>query len=392
MPEQDVDEVQRYFPHAQCGCGAPVQIDPEPSCRHQVFDIPVVRFSVIEHQLFSGRCTGCGKYHHAQTPSSIPSGQMGPNLIANIAHLSGRYQLSIRQIQDYLRQHWQLNFSLGAISQAQGKATSALGGPYRAIGDYVRSQAVAHADETRHYRGNECRWLWALVTLNACYFLTHFSRGKTAADTLLGEFVGFLVTDDFGGYNNVPEGRRQLCWPHLIRKFTDIASRVGNGGKIGRRLLLIAHSVIRTRHRWQDHLIDEAIYTRRMNRLRESFHRTLHRGSRLRIDGRTKNQCIHLLTREPMCWTFLQDPRIPLDNNTAERALRPYVIWRKLSFATQSYQGDQFRPLILSIIGTAQRLGVSSYQFIRTACNEFITSGHVSVRFEFDQPLMLTHD
>ncbi len=45
----------------------------------------------------------------------------------------------------------------------------------------------------------------------------------------------------------------------------------------------------------------------------------------------------------------------------AERAIRPYVIWRKLIFASQSYQGDQFRPLILSIIGTAQRLDISSY-------------------------------
>ena len=52
VPETDVDEVQRYFPAALCGCGETVAIEPDPRCRHQVFDIPVVRFSVIEHQLF----------------------------------------------------------------------------------------------------------------------------------------------------------------------------------------------------------------------------------------------------------------------------------------------------------------------------------------------------
>jgi transposase len=369
-----------------------VVIESEPKCRHQVFDIPEVRYSLIEHQLFAGHCSGCGKYHAAQTPSCVPSGQMGPNLIALIAHLSGRYHLSIRQIQDYLQEHWQLSFSLGAISQAQAKATTALADPYRQIGEHVRSQAVAHADETRHFRGTECRWLWTMVIQEACYFLTHHSRGKVAADTLLGNFTGFLVTDDFAGYNRVPESRRQLCWLHLIRKFVDISERVGNGGKIGRRLLLISHAVIRTRHRWQNQCIDEAIYFRRMQRLRYSFQQTLQRGARLRIDGRTKRQCIHLLSRETMCWTFLKDHRIPLDNNTAERASRPYVIWRKLSFASQSYQGDQFRPLILSIIGTAQRLGISSYQFIRSACTESMTHGRVDTRFVFNPPPMLTQD
>jgi transposase len=391
LPESEVNSVQRYFPAALCGCGGSVTIEPDPRCRHQVFDIPVVRFSVIEHQLFGGYCSGCGTHHCAQTPDSVPAGQMGPNLVALIAHLSGRYHFSIRNIQNYLLEHWQLSFSIGAISQAQAKATAALGEPYRQIGKYVRQQPVVHADETRHFRGNECRWLWALVAVQACYFLTQASRGKEAADTLLGDFSGYLVTDDYVGYNRVSEDRRQLCWPHLIRKFIDIGSRVGNGGKIGRRLLLIAHAVIRTRHRWQDQRINESTYFRRMNRLRRSFRHTLERGSRLRIDGRTKRQCVHLIKRESMCWTFLSDHRIPLDNNTAERALRPYVIWRKLSFASQSYQGDQFRPLILSIVGTAQRLGISSYQFIRSACGESMSGNSVTTRFAFDPPPLLTH-
>ncbi len=386
LPERDVDQIQRYFPAGACGCGGSISVEFEPRCRHQIFDIPVVRFSVIEHQLFGGQCSRCGKFHCAQTPDSVPSGQMGPNLVALIAHLSGRYHLSTRNIQDYLVEHWQLQFSLGAISQAQAKATAALGDPYRDIGDYVRQQPVAHADETRHFRGTECRWLWSLVCVKACYFLTQVSRGKEAADTLLGEFKGFLVTDDYVGYNRVPDSRRQLCWPHLIRKFIDIGSRIGNGGKIGRRLLLLSHAVIRTRHRWEQQRIEEPIYQRRMQRLRRSFHHTLERGARLRIDGRTKRQCQHLLKREPMLWTFLQDHRIPLDNNTAERALRPYVIWRKQSFASQSYQGDQFRPLILSIVGTAQRLGISSYRFIRTACHESMVEGEVKIRFPFDTP------
>ena len=65
------------------------------------------------------------------------------------------------------------------------------------------------------------------------------------------------------------------------------------------------------------------------------------------------------------------------------------MIWRKLSFASQSYQGDQFRPLILSIIGTAHKIGISSYSFIRTACEEHLSTGKVSTPFVFDPPGLL---
>lgn len=388
MDDSCVDQTQRYFPHNQCGCGGSIILNNEPVCRHQVFDIPDVSFTLIEHQLFGGQCSGCGKRHNAQLPDTVPSGQMGPNLIALIAHLSGQYHLSIRQIQNYLREHWSLNFSTGAISQAQGKAIHALAEPYRQIGDYVRQQPVAHADETRHFRGTSCRWLWALVTVQACYFLTQASRGKEAADTLLGHFGGYLISDDYVGYNRYPEERRQLCWAHLIRKFIDISCRPGNGGKVGKRLLLIAYVIVRIRHRWESGNISETIYFRRMNRLQCSFNRALEKGSRLRLDGRTKRQCNHMLTRQSMCFTFLKDHRIALTNNSAERAIRPYVIWRKLSFASQSYQGDQFRPLILSIVETAKRLGISVYQFIRIACQQNMIEGETKIRFCFDIPML----
>ena len=58
-----------------------------------------------------------------------------------------------------------------------------------------------------------------------------------------------------------------------------------------------------------------------------------------------------------MCWTFLKDGRIPLTNNRAERVIRPYVQWRKTSFASQSAQGDRFRPMVLTVLGDGQPIG-----------------------------------
>ena len=373
-----LDACHDYLPNAVCGCGQDVVIDDEPRCRHQVFDLPEVAASVVEHRLYSGTCSGCGRRHAAQTPASVPSGQMGPGLIACIAVLSGKYHLSTRKIQAYLVEHWGLRFSVGAISEAQGRANGALVRPYLDVGRQVRRAGVVHADETRHFRGPYMYWLWALATAQAVYFMTHASRGMNAADQLLADVAGVVVTDDYAGYNHLPAHRRQLCWAHLLRHFTAIGERKGSAGKLGRELELLTRMLYRIRHRFVEGRIDEETWRRRSERVRRRVRLALERGTRLRTDTRTRAQCAHLLEREPMLWTHLQDPAIPLDNNLAERAIRPYVIWRRLSYAVQSHRGNQFRPMILTVVGTAERLGLNAYGYLRRICTEQQEAGRVT--------------
>ena len=194
------------------------------------------------------------------------------------------------------------------------------------------------------------------------------------------------------GYTTMwPAERRQLCWAHLIRHFIKISERHGIAGDVGSRLLLISYAVIRTRHRQLDSPDSTEWYHRRLLRLRKSSHATLVRGADLKLADRTRNQCLHLLKDKMMCWTFLNALYIPLTNNLAERAIRPYVIWRKLSFASQSFQGDQFRPMILSIVGTARCLGIRTSDFLRTLCDEGLRGGSISVQLPLDNnPLPAT--
>jgi transposase len=249
VPESEVDEIERFYPQSPCECGSRLRIGTEPSVRHQVFDVPLVHYEVTEYQLYSGYCGHCQSRTTAQLPDWVPSGQMGPGLISWIGILSGQFHLTTRKMQRFLIEQWQLKFSIGAISQAQGKMIPWLTPLYHQIGDHVRQAEVAHADETSHYRKTERRWLWCLTTPLAVYLLTHYSRGKAAAMALLGSFSGVLVTDHYVGYNDYLRTLRQLCWAHLIRRFERIAQRTGEAGEIGQRLLLIAHAVIRTRHR-----------------------------------------------------------------------------------------------------------------------------------------------
>jgi transposase len=379
LPEDQVDEIIRYFPDAHCRCGATLDISQTPDYRHQVFDLPEIKFHVSEHQIYSGICPRCHATHTARWPESVPSGQMDAGLISTIVLLAGQFRLSVRQIQQYLKQTWQLDFSVGAISQAQGKANDWMGPVYRDLGQQARRSEVAFADETRHFRGSEQRWLWTLVTGSVCFFMVHYSRGQQAAAELLGDFKGYLVTDHYSGYNQIEPSRRQLCWAHLIRHFVQISERTGQSGLIGQRLLLIAYVLFRTCRRYREDPEQRWRLERRVNRLRRAFVTQLQLGSASPA-SRTANQCRHLLRDEAMCWTFLSHPDIELTNNSSERALRAYVLWRKFAYASQSHRGDQFRPMVLSLVQTALIRSMDAARLMREICTQGIRKGEVSVR------------
>ena len=63
---------------------------------------------------------------------------------------------------------------------------------------------------------------------------------------------------------------------------------------------------------------------------------------------------------------------LDLTNNTAERALRPYVIWRKTSFFSQSARGDLFRARVMTDAETFRRLDLCAYTLLREVCEQGI--------------------
>lgn len=260
---------------------------------------------------------------------------------------------------------------------------------YAQIGEAVRQAPVAHADETTHYRGGERRWLWTFCTASVVYFLIHYSRGKGAANELLQAFEGILISDRHGGYNDHPADRRQLCWAHILRNLERIAVRRGPAGALGQQLVRLARLTVRVEHRWRRSGYLPTLQQHRLHRLREVFRQGFEQGARDHPNSRTGNQCRRLLNDEPMLWTFLTHPGLPLTNNTAERALRPYVIWRKISFFSQSSRGDQFRPLILSVTETCKRLGLSIYQLLRQVYEQGQRGELVTVRLPITQPALL---
>ena len=78
------------------------------------------------------------------------------------------------------------------------------------------------------------------------------------------------------------------------------------------------------------------------------------------------------------------NPSLDLTNNTAERALRPYVIWRKTSFFSQLERGDLFRARVMTVTESCRRLNLCAYTLLRQVCEQGIRREPISIRLPID--------
>jgi transposase len=82
----------------------------------------------------------------------------------------------------------------------------------------------------------------------------------------------------------------------------------------------------------------------------------------------TKNTCKEMLEVEPAMWLFIQKPEVGLTNNEAERALRHAVMWRRVSFGSQSQGGAEMVGRLLTVGMTLKRRGESIHKYMVEAC------------------------
>lgn len=130
--------------------------------------------------------------------------------------------------------------------------------------------------------------------------------------------------------------------------------------------------MFRWRHCYQKGELDAAIYHRRMQWLRGRIRRRLEQGAQA-WHAKTAGTCKKILQVEPALWTFVTHPEAPPTNNRAERALRPFVIWRKLSLHTQAKRGDRFIERILTVVETCRLQGRPVTEYLTAVVKAHLT-------------------
>ena len=208
-----------------------------------------------------------------------------------------------------------------------------------------------------------------MACATGAFFMIHAKRTQQAAGELLGHFSGILHSDRWSGYN-IYNHIRQICWAHLKRDFQAISEAKGKLGRIGRQLLELEAQIFRDYHRARDGTIHWKTFQRRMVSIQSEVERLLQAGGK--CQGPLAGKCREIWKHRDKLWTFVSHPEVSPTNNAAEQIVRQAVLWRKMSFGTQSQRGARYAERMLSICATCRLQGRSIIDYIRKACDAHI--------------------
>lgn len=362
LPPQRLQQVIPFVPTTCRRCGHPLPHqagpdDPEPSW-HQVAELPSLAAQVREYQGHARTCPACRTVTHAAIPADLCRHSFGPRLAATLAYLVGCHRVSRRGIEEISQAVFDVPISLGSICHLEEQMSQALAAAHAEAVDAVRVAEVKHADETSWRQAGKKRWLWLAATANVAAFVIHTCRGLAGLRALLGEtLVGLIVSDRWKVYEVLTDGRRQLCWAHLIRDFRALAERRGTSRRIGEDLLALSAVLFEYWPKVRDGTRSRPWFVQEvLSAIRPDVVSLLRRGLRCRCAA-TRGTCRELLAWEPSLWTFAFVEGVEPTNNHAERLLRGAVLWRKGSFGSGSEGGCRFVERILTVVQTLRLQG-----------------------------------
>jgi len=366
IPTDQCQTVITVKPQACRRCGESLAgNDPQP-LRHQVWEIPEIQPLVTEYQRHRLICPCCQQRTCAELPPGVPHSQAGPRLVALTALLMGCFKQSKRRVALFLEQVLNQPCSPGWVVKLQDQATAALTPVYKELAGQLPTEPVLGIDESPTKQAQTKSWLWTFVASTYTLFALRTTRAATVLQELLTDaFDGVVNCDRAKMYWNI--GRPQWCWAHLKRDFQALIDHPDHQVKrLGRDLMRPTKELFRHWARCRDGTITRVGMLRLMRPIREEVNRLLLRGV---FSGNSKlnGMCEPLYNHRDWLWTFLDIDGVEPTNNGSERALRPAVIWRKLSFGTQSDKGSRFVETILTVVETCHKQSRNSFQYLAEA-------------------------
>jgi transposase len=366
IPTEQCDEVQTQKPTECRRCGTKLAgSDPAPR-RHQVWELPEIRPHVTEYQLHRLACPCCRETTCAPLPPGVPTGQSGPRLVAFAGLLMAHFRQSKRRTALFLQTLLNQPCCPALAVKMQTQVTAAVRPGYEELVARLPVQTQLAIDESPTKQQPSKAWLWTFVAQTFTVFAVRTTRAATILDDLLtSRFSGIVNCDRAKMYWQC--GHLQWCWAHLKRDFQALVDCDDLQVKrLGNDLMRPTGELFSVWARYRDGTLSRRAFKRRMTPIRQEIETLLLRGA-FSGNARLIGMCQELSDHRDWLWTFVEHEGVEPTNNASERALRHGVIWRKLSFGTQSEAGSRFVETMLTIIETCRQQNCSVIEYLANA-------------------------
>lgn len=256
---------------------------------------------------------------------------------------------------------------------------------YEQLPEHIYSYELIHADETRWYlleKGGRKTWqIWCIATPSpeAVHYSLLPERSARAGSQSLGDFEGTVVCDGYAVYAKLArDGPYRIdlafCMAHARRKFVDCEKEYPAECKPALDLIGELYEVERkVPDPWTLQGEErEAAFALRA-KLRNEESRPIAdklKAWALRQSGLSSKFTMavkYLINHWQGLTRYLDDAKIPIDNNQAERTLRGPVVGRKNHYGSKSKRGTEVAAIFYSLIETAKLQGVDPKSYLLAA-------------------------
>jgi transposase len=301
-------------------------------------------------------------------PKLIPKGNYGVSIWVLV--LLDKYS-SYRPTERLLGQleQYDLDLPAGTINDGLQRIEPMLQPIYEALCERNRQGDFHQADETRWLvfvlldgKKGYGWWLWIVLGSDTVVYLLDPSRGHEVPQSHFGpEASGVLEVDRYSGYKAMAQVKSGLlvlafCWAHVRRDFVGVGKswseltpwaiewlrRIRHLYQVNRERL--QHSLDSAKFQEQDVLLHQAVETMRAQAVEELSNPKLRQPCRKVLESLQEHWSG--LTR------FVEDPRIPMDNNASERAGRGPAVARKNFYGSGSLWSGRLAARMFSLLAT----------------------------------------
>lgn len=383
----DVAEADKVCP---CCKGDLHRIGEEKS--EQLEYIPA-NLKVIETLRPKYACRQCEK-NNATTPiiiapvpaSPIPKSMATPSLLAHI--IGNKYQFALPLYrQEMVFKQLNIDLNRKTLSNWMIRSAAVLEPLVLRLKTQQLAQQVLHADETPVVviaDDNQKSYMWVYCSggdspdpnstlKNIVIYDYQPSRAAACPKEYLTDYAGYLQVDGYAAYESIG-ATLAGCMAHVRRKFVE-AQKVQVKGKVGRADWAVAH--IQKLYRIEAQLVGktaEEKYTLRQQYavpLLDEFKVWLDKSAQ-QIPPKTAlgMAVAYTLRQWEKLITYTQHGQLSIDNNRAERAIKPFVIGRKNWLFSNTASGAKASAILYSVIETAKANGLNPVKYVELLLTE----------------------
>jgi len=343
-----------------------------------VFDSQSAQTERLLYRLEKKYCPRCQKAVEARAPGVLPKALVGNQRLTQVAFWHYRDGIPLGRLSE------QTQIGLGTLVETLHRLARLFQPVVSQLIQQYRQAPVRHADETSWRTDGHSGYAWLFATPKVSLFLFRPTRSASVPKEVLGDqpLPGVLVVDRYNGYNRAPCAL-QYCYAHLLREVEDLDKEFPEQPEVRLFTASLIPLLAQAMHLHSQPLSERAYY-RQARCLRQQIGEVVgqpaqHLGVRRLQDLFTDNA--HRL------YHWVEDRRVPADNNRAERELRPTVIARKVSFGSQSDAGAKTREVLMSVVHTLKKRSADPERHFKSVLEQLAadpSQDPVDLLFPFD--------